>query len=218
MVLSSLPAIVVSAFFVTFATVVIPSPSTLAASRYAVTHGTRAAAVCLSAVVLLDIVVFFGLALGFQPILRHIGGSRYMPPVAGVLLVVAGLVMVIAAPRDVSGLVSARGKKRADREQALHGPFLAGLLIPAANPGYWIWWTTVGTAFIHAARHWGRLGLTLLLAGFLAGIVGWYIPLLFALHRGRQIFSAHTQQRLLVVLGLAMMGFGGFLLWHTFGA
>ena len=213
---ASLPAVVITAFFVSLATVIVPSPSTLAASRFGVVKGTRAAAACLTGVVILDIVAFVGLALGFQPLLDRIGGSKYTLPIAGVLLVTAGVASIIAAPKDVSRLVSKRGKRFADREQALHGPFLAGLIIPLANPGYWIWWTTVGTAFIHAARRWGRLGLTFLLLSFLAGILVWYIPLLFALHRGRQIFSPKVQQRLLTILGIAMIGFGVFLLWKTF--
>ncbi len=212
--LTSLLAVVASAFVVTLATVIVPSPSTMAASRYAVSHGTRAAAACLSGVVLLDIVVFLSLAYGFEPVLYRIGGHRYLLPAASVLLLIAGLAMIVLAPRDVSTrLISARGRERADREQALHGPFLAGLLIPIANPGYWIWWTTVGTSFIHAARRWGNLGLTLLLAGFIAGVLAWYIPLLYALHHGRQIFSRETQRKILVALGIGMMAFGAHLLW-----
>ncbi len=213
---TTLPAVIVSAFFVTFATVIVPSPSTIAASRYAVTHGTRAAAACLSAVVFLDVVVFLGLALGFQPLLRSFGGSRYFPLIAGFFLVIAGFGMVVLAPKSVERMVSQKGRAFADKEQSLHGPFVAGLLIPFANPGYWIWWTTVGTAFIHAARHWGRLGLTLLLAGFIAGVLAWYIPLLWALHHGRQIFSVTAQKRLLVILGIAMVCFGAYLLLRSF--
>jgi threonine/homoserine/homoserine lactone efflux protein len=212
--LTSLLAVVASAFLVTLATVIVPSPSTMAASRYAVSHGTRAAAACLSGVVVLDILVFLSLAYGFEPVLYRIGGHRYLLPAAAMLLLIAGLGMILLAPRDVSTrLISARGKERADREQALHGPFLAGLLIPIANPGYWIWWTTVGTSFIHAARRWGNLGLTLLLTGFIAGVVVWYIPLLYALHHGRQIFSKEAQQRILVALGVGMVAFGAHLLW-----
>ena len=83
---TTLPAVIVSAFFVTFATVIVPSPSTIAASRYAVTHGTRAAAACLSGVVVLDIVVFLSLAYGFEPVLYRIGGHRYLLPAAAMLL------------------------------------------------------------------------------------------------------------------------------------
>lgn len=214
MELTSLLAVVASAFVVTLATVIVPSPSTMAASRYAVSHGTRAAAACLSGVVLLDIIVFLSLAYGFEPVLYRIGGHRYLLPAASALLFIAGLGMIVLAPRDVSTrLISVRGKERADREQALHGPFLAGLLIPIANPGYWIWWTTVGTSFIHVARRWGNLGLTLLLTGFIAGVLAWYVPLLYALHHGRQIFSKETQRRILVALGVGMMAFGAHLLW-----
>ncbi len=211
---ASLLTVVLSAFVVTLATVIVPSPSTMAASRYAVSHGTRAAAACLSGVVLLDIFVFLGLALGFEPMLFRIGGHRYILPAAALLLLGAGLFMVIMAPKDVSSrLITPKGEKRADMEQKLHGPFLAGVLIPLANPGYWIWWTTVGTSFIHAARRWGRLGLTFVLIGFLAGVLSWYIPLLWALSRGRQVFSPKVQQRILTVLGIGMMAFGAHLLW-----
>ncbi len=213
---TTLPAVIVSAFFVTFATVIVPSPSTIAASRYAVTQGTRAAAACLSAVVFLDILVFLGLALGLQPLLRRIGGSHYFPLIAGFFLVIAGVGMVVLAPKNVDRMVTPKGRAFAQKEQSLHGPFVAGLLIPFANPGYWIWWTTVGTAFIHAARHWGRLGLTLLLASFITGVIAWYIPLLWALHRGREIFSPTAQKRLLVILGIAMVGFGAYLLLRSF--
>ena len=213
---TSLPAVVVTAFFVSLATVIIPSPSTLTASRFGVAKGTRAAIACLTGVVLLDVLAFVLLALGFQPLLDSIGGSRYIVEVAGFLLVGAGIVSIIAAPQDASKLVSKRGQRFAAREQSLHGPFIAGVIIPIANPGYWIWWTTVGTAFIHTARKWGRLGLTLVFLAFLTGVLAWYIPLLLALHHGRQIFSPKVHQRLLTLLGIAMIGFGVFLIWETF--
>ncbi len=213
---TSLPAVVITAFFVSLATVIIPSPSTLTASRFGVAKGTRAAIACLSGVVLLDILAFVALALGFQPLLDRIGGSIYIVKIAGFLLIAAGIASIIAAPKDVSRLVSKRGQQFAEREQKLHGPFIAGVIIPIANPGYWIWWTTVGTAFVHTARKWGRLGLTLVFLAFLTGVLAWYIPLILALHHGRQIFSPKVQQRLLTFLGIAMIGFGSFLIWETF--
>jgi len=213
---STLSAVIVSAFFISFATVIVPSPGTIAASRYAVTEGTRAAAACLSGVVFLDILVFLGLALGLQPLLERLGGSHYFPLIGGFFLVLAGGAMIVLAPKNVDRMVTQRGHVFARQKQDLHGPFAAGFLIPLANPGYWIWWTTIGTALIHAARHWGRMGLTLLLAGYLTGVLAWYIPLLWALRRGREVFSPAAQRRLLVILGAVMVGFGGFLLFRSF--
>ena len=211
----SLITTVASAFIVTFATVVIPSPSTVAASRYAMRHGTRAAAVFLGAVLCLDIAVFLVLAVGFHPVLHAAGLARYLAALAGAGLVVAGIVLAVTArrggPRRRQGAIT----ERPEDSSTARGPFLAGLLVPATNPGFWVWWTTVGTSFIHAARHWGNVGLGLLLLAVLAGTAAWYFPLLWALGRGRQVFSKRVQEITVFCLGFAMIGFGIVLLWRS---
>ncbi len=213
--LSSLAALFISAFGVTFATVVVPSPSTVAASRLAVRDGTRAAAVFLGAVLVLDIFVFLVLVFGFHPLLSSVGGASYLAAAAGLGLAIAGIVMTVTARRDARRLV-AQSQERADEpEKRARGPFLAGLLVPSANPGFWLWWTTVGTSFIHAARRWGDVGLALLLVAFIGGAAAWYVALLWALHRGRQLFSQRVEEKVLFVLGLAMVGFGVYLLWRA---
>jgi len=210
----SLVATICSAFVVTFVTVVLPSPSTVTASRYAVRRGTRAAAIFLTAALCLDTMVFLILVFGFHPFLNALGAARYLAPLAGAGLVIFGLVMVVTARRDGSHLLSMAAEPEQENGGTTHGPFLAGLLVPAANPGFWIWWTTIGTSFIHAARHWGGLGLGLLLLAFLGGAVVWYVPLLWALSRGRQVFSERIQDRVLVLFGLIMVGFGVVLIWR----
>jgi len=201
---ASLPAVVLSAFAVSFATVLVPSPITLAASRYSVARGTRAAAVLLTAVVITDVVAFSLMAFGFQPIMHRLGGAHIVVGLAGVLLVLGGVGMVILARRDTERMVGRRARRLVEHEQSMHGPFLAGVGVAVLNPGYWLWWTTAGTAFIHAARHWGQMGLWLLLAAFLTGVVAWYVPLLWALHHGKRIFSTEVQARTLTTLGVVM--------------
>ena len=213
-----LAATIGSAFIVTFLTVMVPSPSTVAASRYAVRNGTRAAASFLSAVLCLDTAVFLVLAHGFHPVLNALGAAKYLMPVAGTGLVIFGFIMVGTARKGGLYPQSKRIATDPGIPGTTHQPFAAGLLVPAANPGFWIWWTTVGTSFIHSARHWGGVGLSLLLLAFLGGAVAWYLPLLWALSRGREVFSEQTQNRVLVVLGLAMAGFGGALLWRAVAA
>jgi threonine/homoserine/homoserine lactone efflux protein len=211
----SLVTTVASAFIVTFATVVIPSPSTVAASRYAMSRGTHAGAVFLGAVLCLDTAVFLVLALGFHPVLHAVGVARYLAPVAGAGLVVVGVVMAATARRGGPRGRSSVAAAETEEGGTPRGPFLAGLLVPASNPGFWIWWTTVGTSFIHAARHWGNIGLGLLLLAFIGGAAAWYLPLLWALSRGRQVFSQRVQEITVFCLGVAMIGFGAVLLWRS---
>jgi L-lysine exporter family protein LysE/ArgO len=211
----SLAATAGSAFVVTFLTVMVPNPSTVAASRYAMRDGTRSGAAFLSAVLFLDAVVFLVLAHGFHPALNALGVARYLMPVAGAGLVVFGGIMVVTARTGGvyrRSMMEARDSEPADTGQR---PFVAGLVVPAANPGFWIWWTTVGTSFIHRARDWGGLGLGVLFIAFLSGAGAWYVALLWAVSHGRQIFSVRVQTRVLVVLGVAMGGFGVVLLWRS---
>lgn len=209
---------IVSAFMVTFVTVVVPSPSTVTASRYAVRRGTRAAAVFLTAVLCLDSAVFLVLVFGFHPVLNALGAASYLVPLAGAGLIIVGAVMVVTAQRAGSHLLSMSPGPVPEGGGTTRGPFLAGLLVPAANPGFWIWWTTVGTSFIHAARPWGSLGLGLLLVAFVTGAAAWYAVLLWALSRGRQVFSERIQDRVLVLLGLVMIGFGAVIFWRAVAA
>lgn len=210
--LDSLPATIASAFLVTLVTVIVPSPSTITASRLSMTRGTRAAAAFLSGVVVLEVIAFFIMAVGMQPLLQRLGGASVVTPLAGVLMVVGGVVMAVTAPQ-AARRVEERSRKGAPARGSLHGPFLGGLLVPSANPGFWLWWSTVGTSFIHAARQWGDLGLTLLLAAFLAGVAAWYLPLLVALRRGKNVFSPHVLRWLLVGLGCGLVVIGLRLVW-----
>jgi len=217
--LLSLATTLGSAFAVMLITVAIPNPSTVAASTYAVRRGTRAAAVVLGAVLCLDTAVFFVLVHGFHPLVTALGAARYLKPLAGTLLTVVGLVMAVRVWRV--GSIPQLERMTAEVEDdggGAHGPFAAGLLVPAANPGFWIWWTTVGTSFIHAVRPWGNLGLGLLLLAFLGGAGVWYVALLWALSRGRQLLTERTRRFAVMVLGLAMVAFGVFLLWRSVAA
>jgi threonine/homoserine/homoserine lactone efflux protein len=210
----SLLATILSAFLVTFATVVVPSPSTLALGRVAVADGTRAAAVFLSAVLVLDTFVFALLVFGIHPVLHLVGVTRYLVPLAGAGLVVAGLLVAATADRSSSRWSDSGQQPADDLRTRSRGPFAAGILVNAANPGFWIWWTTVGTSFIHAARQWGDIGLTLLLVAFLCGTSAWYLPLMWAFHHGRKVFSQRFQARLNLAFGIAIAGFGVYLVWH----
>jgi threonine/homoserine/homoserine lactone efflux protein len=217
MAISSLPATMLSAFLVTLATVVVPNPSTIVAGRFALTRGWRAAATFLAAVVLVDLAVFCALVFGFQPLLHSVGGTAYLVPVAASGMVLAGAVMMVRPPRFDPAAPGGAVAGGPPPPNGLHGPFLAGLVVPSTNPGFWVWWMTVGTAFIHAARHWGDLGLASLLGAMVAGVLAWYLPLVLALRRGATLVPPRALGRVLRLFGAALVVFGAHLLLHLFG-
>jgi threonine/homoserine/homoserine lactone efflux protein len=199
----NLPALMVSAFLVSLATVAVPGPITLVASRLAMDRRTSHAAWFLAGVTLLDVALFAALAGGAAPVLARVGAMPVVELAGGTALVVAAVAAlrrhrVSAAP----SLPSALETRSATRS------FVLGVAVAAGNPQYWVWWVTAGLAFVEAARNHGPLGLALMLAALVGGVVSWYVPLLWALHRGRTLISARGQLLVVRLLGALLLLLG----------
>ena len=187
----------------------------LVASRLVIARRTRDAVWFLAGVTLLDVALFVALAGGAGPLLARVGAMPIVEAVGGVALLAGGLTAFLrqdGRTRTSLSLPSWSGSR---------GGFLLGVAVSAGNPHYWIWWVTAGLAFVEAARSHGTLGLSVMLAALIGGVVSWYVPLVWALRRGRSLLSeraAHRLERvlagLLVVLGLGLLALGG---WRMFG-
>ena len=92
-------------------------------------------------------------------------------------------------------------------------PVLAGTLVSMGNPYWWIWWVTIGAAFllrfdITLAR-WQAL-LTFFL-GHELGDLGWFSTVSIALHFGRTRIPRGVTTGILAACGVSIIGFGAYL-------
>lgn len=213
----SLPALVISAFLVSFATVAVPGPITIVAGRLALARHALAATWFLVGTTALDIALFSALAAGAAPALRAIGALPVVEIMGGAALLWGGLSSwrssgherTIREPRNIEG-------------RSILGYVALGLAVSAANPHYWIWWVTAGLAFVEGARAHGASGLAWMLGALIGGVICWYVPMLWAIHRGRVLLSPRGERIVvrgisigLIVLGVALVGIGGV---RLFGA
>lgn len=205
------PALVAVAFLVSLATVSIPGPITIVATHLALDRRIRAAAWFLAGTTTLDAVLFAALGAGAGPLLRRIGALPLVEILGGLVLLWGG----ISSLRRDAPARSVRPRVRHEPHHAL-GHFALGLLVSACNPHYWIWWVTAGLAFVEAARAHGTPGLAWMLAALIAGVIAWYIPLLWALHRGRQLLSPRRERQLVTIMGALITFLGASLI--AFGA
>ncbi len=92
-------------------------------------------------------------------------------------------------------------------------PVLGGALVSMSNPYWWIWWVTVGSAFML------RFDLSLarwpaLIAFFLgheAGDLAWYLTVSSLLYWGRRRLAGGVFRALLLVCGILIIAFGLYL-------
>lgn len=211
-----LPLLAVVAFLVSLVTVAIPNPITLVATRLVIARRTAEAVWLLAGVTVVDIALFLALAGGAGPLLARIGAMPVVELVGGLALLAGGTTAIRRRPADAAASLEmpAPGGSR-------HG-FLLGVAVCAGNPHYWIWWVTAGLVFVEAARGHGPLGLPLMLAALIGGVVSWYVPLVWALRHGRRLLPARAAQRLervlgllLIVLGCGLAALGGWRLWRA---
>ena len=199
----SLPALVASGFVVSLVTVAIPGPITIVATRLGLSRHLAAAVWFLIGVTALDVVLFSALAAGAAPVLRRIGALPVVVVLGGLALIWGG----VSSLRDVSPRPSRTKELQLDRRN-MASYFALGLAVSAGNPHYWIWWVTAGLAFVEAARAHGAPGLAWMLAALIGGVVAFYVPLLWALHRGRALLSARTERVVTRALGVVLLLLG----------
>lgn len=202
------PALVAVGFIVSLATVAIPGPITIVATHLALDRRLPAAVWFLAGTTVLDAALFASLAAGAAPVLRRVGALPLVEVAGGLVLLWGG----IASLRRRAPGGGVRPRVRREPHRAL-GYFALGLPVSAGNPHYWIWWVTAGLAFVEVARAHGTPGLAWMLAALIAGVIAWYVPLLWALQRGRALLSTRGERLVVRVMGVAIVLLGAGLIF-----
>ena len=170
----------------------------------------------------IEVLLVCGLVLGVVEFLREPLAAKIIG-VAGALLLFSmgyGLIRETFTGRGLS-LADAGAKATGPSEQGAvrigflsrMNPPVAGLLVTMSNPYWWVWWVTIGAAFlvrfdISFAR-W-----PLLLAFFVGhelGDLGWYLTVSTVLSLGRRTFPQTVLTVLLAACGVVIIGFGAWL-------
>jgi threonine/homoserine/homoserine lactone efflux protein len=110
------------------------------------------------------------------------------------------------------GLLTLKGSKTATMEISERGatsnPYLAGALTSVANPYFWIWWLSIGSALVMDGLRGSLIMASLFMIGHWGADFGWYTLVSTSLDRGKTILSEANYQRILALCGLFLMLFG----------
>lgn len=162
---------------------------------------------------LLEMVIIFTLLLGFSFVLKHPVVVKGIGLAGGLILVWFGVSIIrdIMRQRISTAFMDAADEKQPAR--ASDNPVLGGILISMANPYWWIWWVTIGFAFILefdiSFQNWPRL-----LAFFLgheAGDLAWYLLVSTLAYFGLRHLNRKIYYGFLTLCGLFMIAFGIYL-------
>lgn len=174
-----------------------PGPTLVATVKSSLNDGWTAGPKVAAGHALVELLVFLlivgGLALAAQQYSRHIAVLGGLSLIAFGLLTVkgAGSATMRFAPGDGAG-----------------NPYLAGVLTSAANPYFWIWWLTLGSALVVDGLSGGLILAALFMIGHWGADFGWYTLVSASLDRGRSVLSETSYRRILALCGVFLVLFG----------
>jgi threonine/homoserine/homoserine lactone efflux protein len=145
----------------------------------------------------LVILILLGLATVALPYTSAIAG------IGGIALVAFGALTIIG---------SRKATMRSSSLQTVANPYMAGLVTSAANPYFWIWWLSIGSAMVIAGLQGGLVLVGALMLGHWSADTGWLTLVSTGVSKGRTIVSDSTYQKIIALCGIFLILFGVYYL------
>jgi threonine/homoserine/homoserine lactone efflux protein len=118
--------------------------------------------------------------------------------------VVGGLLMIYMGVNTFRKRGETMEKIEVPRQESL----LAGIWTTAVNPGFILWWITIGTALIMNAQIFGLLGFSLFtVVHWLCDFV-WYAVVAFVIFKSRRFWHEKVHTGIFVFCFAVFVGFG----------
>jgi len=176
---------------------------------------------------ILEMAVIVFLLFGFSFVLQNTFVVRVIGVVGGVILIYFGLTILrdvyqgriptdfLSATEDKPGISKETTGEEPETVEAkgLENPVLGGALVSMANPYWWIWWATIGFAFMVQFKisfnTWPKL-----LAFFLgheAGDLIWYLLVSVLAFFGLRHLNRRAYYSILAVCAVFLVLFGVYL-------
>lgn len=196
--------ILATAFAIGLTGALAPGPTLVAAVNSTLKSGWTAGPKVAAGHAAVELFVFALISLGLAAAAQQY--SRYVAVAGGLALVIFGLLTVKG---------SSRARLAAPAEGVSGNPYLAGALTSAANPYFWIWWLSVGSALLLDGLRGGLMMAGLFMIGHWGADFAWYTVVSTGLYRGKSIISEANYQRIMTVCGLFLILFGMYYLTGT---
>ncbi len=193
----------ISAFVVGFSGALMPGP----VMAVTITHSTRIGAKAGPLIVLghgmVELVVFAAIIAGVGPFLESNLISGLIAAVGSAILLWMAFSMLRSLPGLSLELEAQKGRSGKST------PVRDGVLLSLANPYFFIWWATVGLAFISKAISLGMgiLGAFLFFLGHYIADISFYSLMSLMISRGRNWISDRIYRGVVLVCALAMLMF-----------
>jgi threonine/homoserine/homoserine lactone efflux protein len=181
-----------------------PGPTLLVTINSSLREGWTAGPKVAAGHALVEVLIFLIIVGGLASVMQQY--SHAISILGGLALIVFG---VMTAKNSRSAML------KGQEAEMTGSAFLAGAVTSAANPYFWIWWLSVGSAFLLSGLSSGLIMAAAFIVGHWGADFGWYTLVSASLDRGRSVLSEGSYGRILGVCGVFLICFGVYFLWRA---
>jgi threonine/homoserine/homoserine lactone efflux protein len=181
-----------------------PGPTLLVTINSALQEGWTAGPKVAAGHALVEILIFLIIVGGLSSVMQQY--SQIISIIGGLALIIFGI---------MTAKESRNAKLSGQQGDVIGSAFLAGAVTSAANPYFWIWWLSVGSAFLISGLSSGLIMAVAFIIGHWGADFGWYTLVSGSLDRGRSVLSEGSYRRILGVCGIFLVCFGIYFLWNA---
>jgi len=142
----------------------------------------------------------------FLVILILLGLATVALPYTSVIAGIGGIALVVFGALTIAG--SRKATMSTSPIQPVANPYLAGLVTSAANPYFWIWWLSIGSAMVIAGLEGGLILAGAFMIGHWTADTVWYTLVSTGVSRGRTLLSDTAYQKIMIFCGIFLILFG----------
>lgn len=135
-----------------------------------------------------------------------LGLAGLATPYTTAIAVIGGIALIIFGVMTISGSRSA--SLSAAPELSAVSPYMAGFLTSAANPYFWIWWLSIGSALLISSLEGGFILAGVFMIGHWAADTSWYTFISTGISKGKTALSDTTYRRIMAACGIFLILFG----------
>jgi threonine/homoserine/homoserine lactone efflux protein len=178
-----------------------PGPTLVATIKSSLKDGWMAGPKVAAGHAVVEVLIFLSIVCGLSVLMQQ---YSHAVSIAG------GLALI------VFGIITAKGSRSAtltvSEGQVIGNAYLAGIITSAANPYFWIWWLTIGSALVLSGLHSGLIMAALFMIGHWLADFAWLAVVSVSLDRGRSILSEGSYRLILGICGIFLVCFGIYFL------
>jgi threonine/homoserine/homoserine lactone efflux protein len=150
----------------------------------------------------------------FLVILILLGLATVALPYTTVIAGIGGIALVVFGILTIKG--SRKATLRTSEVQTIANPYMAGLVTSAANPYFWIWWLSIGSAMVIAGLEGGLALAGAFMVGHWTADIAWYTLVSTGVSKGKTLFSDTVYQKIMGLCGIFLIVFGVYYLSRLF--